>query len=81
MCDLGIVAVRDQPNDIFFAPDQPHSIVAAQPTALEIRHAIESTLIAPDALWYAVFKGIRTGVFPFWSVQAISALRELSNPT
>lgn len=65
-CELGIVTVLQRPNRNFRAPDLPRSIVATDPTALEIRHVIESTPIPPNAPWYAVFKGIRTGVFPFW---------------
>lgn len=67
-CQLGIVAVLQRPNDVFFAPDEPRSIVATHPSALEIRQMVENTPITQNASWYAVFKGIRTGVFPFWSV-------------
>lgn len=65
-CDLGIVATRTRPNDIFSPPDQPHSIVPTNPTEVEIRQTIVTTPIPADAKWYAVFKGIRTGIFPFW---------------
>ncbi|KAF7972628.1 hypothetical protein HWV62_17378 [Athelia sp. TMB] len=67
-CDLRIVSIR-QPTrgpGALGLPDTPQSIVPTQPTPNQIAETIASTSIPANAAWYAVFRGIRTGVFPFW---------------
>ncbi|KAF7965200.1 hypothetical protein HWV62_45097 [Athelia sp. TMB] len=52
------------------APPLPESLLRATPSAAEIRHAIQNTHIPDDWPWWVVFKGVRTGIFPFWSIAA-----------
>ncbi|KAF7964911.1 hypothetical protein HWV62_3943 [Athelia sp. TMB] len=66
-CDLEIVDEYARPTDL---PPLENShlpnLITAIPTRQEIAQFIANTPIPANATWYAVFQGIRTGVFPLW---------------
>ncbi|KAF7966209.1 hypothetical protein HWV62_39672 [Athelia sp. TMB] len=65
-CDLRFVVEVARPDDLAPLPDEPRSLVPVNPTQHRINEVIRTTHIPLGAPWYAVFKGLRTGVFPFW---------------
>lgn len=65
-CDLRSVAEVARPEHAAPLPDEPRSLVPVSPTQHQINEVIRTTHIPLGSPWYAVFKGLRTGVFPFW---------------
>ncbi|KAF7965391.1 hypothetical protein HWV62_44065 [Athelia sp. TMB] len=64
-CDLRIVRRLEPKPDEDYPANCPRSLVASNPSAATIAAAIANTQIPEDATWYAVYQGLRTGVFPF----------------
>ncbi|KAF7983647.1 hypothetical protein HWV62_20598 [Athelia sp. TMB] len=69
-CDLRIIRQLRQNPSTRYPANPPRSIVSINPPQHIIADAIAHTELPSDTPWYAVFKGIRTGVFPFWSIAA-----------